>query len=356
MSKISDYKFCTSILKIACKAAKCSFVDMVVYFDDTGFIGLKDNAIYIGLPINLSATFANVIFVYLDNFKQIHGKEIFNSSEQKNTTCLLIANFIRKLSDAEDGVVESFPNEPVAQRLYQNRFVWILMQDLICPAYLVPLKNHRVICCPSPSLDISGCFEEKCDYSDELSVFVNTDVEYKPCLYAGLLLSSIECHGLEPHVVVQEIIESNLYDLLVGVAKLAFDSDQSVNDFLSFLVTFAGLENKLESIVENAPDILSGDSVIMYKNAQHASNYFTDSSWWYFGLLEKMLESVRGSDWTTYKNLMPHLRETWDQIHEARRKKGRDGLSYEALLRVKSKEDDKDPRILEVLLGNNRVW
>jgi hypothetical protein len=81
------------------------------------------------------------------------------------------------------------------------------------------------------------------------------------------------------------------------------------------------------------------------------------SSWWYLGLLEKMLGVSRGSDWSTYKSLHPFFQELWDKIEKARIKKGREGLSYEALLRIKSKENDpKNVKVIEKMLASDRVW
>jgi len=358
VKQVTDYKFCTAILRRACNGAGCLFVDVPVCFDDeSGFVGLRNGQIWIGSPKKLGETFANIIFVYLKNFREITGKEVFGSPSQSDSSSLLIANFIRKLTNRTDDSLNLSFDEPIVQRLYQYRFVWLLMQDLVCPAYAIPVNNHRIICYDAPKFDIADCFEEIQGEERSLTVFVNAGIEYEPCLFAGLFLASIECHKLDPAKIVQELLESGLRQHFIGLAKLAFQKDEEVDDFIAFLLTFTRLDNKVELIIDKKADILSGDIFSLYKESQHQRN-FSDSSWWYFGLLEKMLESVRGADWTTYKTLTPYLREMWDKIHEARRKKGRDGLNYEALLRIKNKEMDKDehPQILEVLLGNNRVW
>ena len=45
-----------------------------------------------------------------------------------------------------------------------------------------------------------------------------------------------------------------------------------------------------------------------------------------------------------------------EKIKKARRKKGRDGLNYEALLRVQFGENKEEPRIMESLLALDRIW
>lgn len=352
--KVTDYKFCAAILRQACKSVRCVFVDVPVCWDDDGFAGVRNGRIYIGHPKTIAQSLANITFVYLKHFKEITGINVFNSKEQENAVSLLIANFIRKLTTRLDDISD-IGSEPVVQRLYQYRFVWLLMQDLICPIYSIPIINHRVIYYNTPKFDISGCFEDNQEEGETLSSFLNSGISYDPCLFAALFLASLECHGLNPAKVVQDILESDVKGHFVGFAKLAFKDDMEVDDFVDFVLTFTNLENKIEIMIDKTANILSGDMILLYKESQHQRNA-SDSSWWYFGLLEKMLESVRGADWTTYKSLTPYLREIWDKIHAARKKKGLDGLNYEALLRVKSKETDESPRILESLLGSDRVW
>jgi hypothetical protein len=293
--------------------------------------------------------------LYLKHFEAIVGTQLFKEKERENLVCLVIANFIRKLANGEQGLLDV---EPTAQRLYQNKLVWLLMKDIICPVFQVPIINHKVLCYGTACFDISGVYKKDDvnddDDKDEISVFLNAQIEYLPCRDASLFISSIKRHGLDTALVISELFDSEIYEQVEGLAKLAFTDDNSFIDFIYFVKTFSGNENSIEHILVKSQTI----NKKLHKKAQHPyyARNLTNGSWWYWGILEQMLESARGANWDTYKNLYPYLKEIWDKIHIARRKKGRDGLNYEALLRVKEKDDNRTPRILEALLGTTRVW
>jgi len=70
-----------------------------------------------------------------------------------------------------------------------------------------------------------------------------------------------------------------------------------------------------------------------------------------------MLEPARGADWSTHQLLKPYTEGVWKEINAEREKRGRAGMSYEALLRFKSGEvDPDDVYILEKTLASDRVW
>jgi hypothetical protein len=55
--------------------------------------------------------------------------------------------------------------------------------------------------------------------------------------------------------------------------------------------------------------------------------------------------------------LHPFFEELWNKIEVERKKRGRNGLSYEALLRIKDGEiDPKNVRVIEKMLASDRVW
>jgi hypothetical protein len=74
-------------------------------------------------------------------------------------------------------------------------------------------------------------------------------------------------------------------------------------------------------------------------------------------LTEKMLEPMRGSDWTPYYIYKPFTDELWQKIDAEKRRRGLAELPMELLLRVQSEEYHNDPDLtIQGLLADNRVW
>jgi len=284
---------------------------------------------------------------------------LFDSDTQKGDILLLTAGFLRSLSYSVNSFPESKPSEPVLNYLYRWAVVWTIMKDLICPAFQVPLKNSKVISFGSPFVDASIYADEKYMKKNDIVnhntpfIFCNSDIEYGPYVNAALLISAIKAHGLDPHEVISDIYYSELKGQLVGFADLAFVNSKKSNDFISLLLTMVGIENFSEDLIENSIKVAEAPDIIKY--AQSWDQVY--GNWWYLGLLERMLEPVRGSDWTTHQRLQPFLDALWSKIEKERKKRGRDDLNYESLLRVKDGEmDPKDVKLIEENLASERVW
>ena len=88
------------------------------------------------------------------------------------------------------------------------------------------------------------------------------------------------------------------------------------------------------------------------------------SQWWYLGLIEGMLQPVRGADWSTYETLEPYVKEFWDKVESIKQQKAKDGnpggVPFDQLLRLKSTQTvgyKVDPtRSIQDLLSSDRVW
>ena len=141
-------------------------------------------------------------------------------------------------------------------------------------------------------------------------------------------------------------MSSKYRDTLCGIAKISYQK-QDYLDFMTMLDCFAGKQ----------PDIKIPIKTSQYGGFASATGSGGHSSWWYMGLIQKMMDQVRGPDWTTYQTLQPQHKAVWDKVEEARRIQGRDGLSYQALLRVINGQNGKgDLDMMEKLLSSHRIW
>jgi hypothetical protein len=351
MPKVSDYVFCKYLIESACHRKSCSFFDFNISSEKDGLIGLLDNGtLSVGDSKSWAETNFRIIRVYFDNFEKITGQKLFTSEEEKTNVLACVASFFGEMSTNPSLLPEARSDEVVVRRLYQSPLLWILMKDIICPSYQIPINNIKIVMASSQECDIAHYVDK-----DEPFVFLNKDVECDSIRDAFALYSVIEAHGLHPMETIKELLLSPVKEKIMQTLDLAYPKESQANDFALVLYMFSGIENYSEQIMVSHNKV-SSSTDIMQKNAQIGST--GDSSFWYLGLVEKMLEPQRGSDWSTYEVLMPWFQEVQEKLNVARAEAGREGLNYEALLRTISGENDKKSNntLIENRLTPNRVW
>ena len=373
MLKISDFNIPCLILKSCCKALDCPFMDLELDFDldqddNCDNIYISSGKIHVSNPDSLSKLMLRIVFLYLHHFSEMFGKSPFVSDEQKNVTNGLITDFIGYLCKDE---LQNEKAESTIMRLSQFPIIWILMADIIQPVYEVEQKNTMIICTSCAYIDAAKYVGEndivsieKLNKCKEPFIFLNADLRNTPYQTAALFIEAIRAWGLEPYRVLQDILSSDLREKLVGAAKLAFDTDDKVYSFVVSLITLSGVSNQIEQLT-NPKDV--GKDLVKHisKFAQYGfGSDRSGNSWWYLGLIENLLSPTRGPDFTTHKSLEELAAPLRKRLAEERKKSGRDGLNYEALLEIKNKDEDekvdnphiKDISILEKLLSTDRIW
>lgn len=343
MYSLLDYKLVSSIIKSICKKVNVNFVDLEIIFDKNNKIAFEDNKIIIGNPDNLPLAMYRMIEMYVKNFEKICGKKITENDIHNFNILNALFNYLRYISFSLNGEKIKL-EKPVPQRLYQQELSWVIVKDIICPAYNKEINNCLVILYGTPWIDISFYFE---DEQKNKYIISNTDIGNEVVRQSSLLCDVIKLHGFFPNDLISKINKTEIFDKIYGVAKLAFEEKDSL-DFMNLLKVFSGCDNE-----ENIDKVLDNHEV---KTAQSVGANM-GSSWWFLGLIEKLLEPARGSDWSTYKELEPFYRELQQKIDEKRKKTGREGLTYEALLRINSGEvDPKDIKLIENNLASDRIW
>jgi len=334
MYNISNYKMVESILRSICKYHDVNFVDIEIKFDKEDKMGLMNGKLFVGKPRSLSLAMYRMISLYIMNFDSLHSKDVFCDDIYRFNLLNAVFNYFRKISFFQE------EKEGVKQRLYQQPLVWMIMKDIICPAFEVELKNCPLVLYSTPWVDVSYYAEdEKEDF-----VLLNTDISNEVIKQAALLCEVIALHGLNAKDVVSYISGTDILDKINGIAKLAFSCDHDASDFVIMLKVFAGLD-------------LDEEWKVLSTTIKTAQTSGPGASWWFLGIIEKLLEPVRGSDWSTYKELAPYYKEVQDKIDKARKEVGREGLTYEALLRVISGEvQPKDVKLIERNLASDRIW
>lgn len=353
--RISDFKLAEFFIRNVCKYNHASFVDMPVDFDDARTEGqVVRGKITVGHTSKLSQTIYQIVGAYIRNFPIIAETTAIPDEEQisiLNSVLAVLRDFTYS-AYRDNGITGG-----VTSRLNRDPFVWILIRDLVCPAWQVPLENLKIIAAKSPYVD-GARFVKEGDFPtlnvpEDHFLFVNLDFENQPVRSAFVFAEAIRGHGLEPAAVIHDLFaKEELRAKLVGMAKAAFLGTDAINTFITILAVIANYEDK-ESILLFEKNARWNSNTGIWSQAQ----YNGADAWWFVGLTEKMLEPARGPDWTPYEAMKPFTDELWSKVEAEKKRRGLTELPMELLLRVQSEQFHQRPDlIIQGLLSDVRVW
>lgn len=353
MFRISDFKLPQKLIEAACESKGVGFVDLEISFEDPKDVALSRNKLYIGSQDMMEGVYWEIIKGYFNNFNAIHGKRLFNSSKEAVVIYQQVNEFLDKIFRDTNRADGWRPDSPIVQRIYQYPLVWTLMKDFICPIEETEITNLKVIHYNSPVVDMARHFSSKDNKELELDnieedwIFLNSDCVYQPMEQASLFISALDAHGICSKELILKIKNNlYLYEKFEGIIYLYFLNEENKNEFINFVLTFSEVDNLSESLV-------SSDNI--EKNAQMAEP--SHSNWWFFGLIEKMLEPARGSDNQVHDSLESLRDVIQKRVLKVRERSGREGASYEKLLRALDEEESEGKYVvLEKELSSDRLW
>lgn len=350
--KISDFKIAEYLLKLICSINNCKFVDLSIKVGEIE--GLYGENIYIKETKNVGQTIYKIIKIYIENSKKIVKKDILSGKNEKSDFLIFLSNFLRGLIYSESKVyIED--DELTLQHLYQRPLVWLIMKDLICPIFDVPLKDVKIVTGTTPYVDIAKYYKEN-ELKDENYPFIFVNEISNPVIRnAFILIETIKFYNLSPHVVIKELLESNLNEKLRGLLKIVFVEDRDVEEFISVIVSILGLK------ILSFNEILGENKIEKSAQAQSAEH---PTTWWYLGVIEEQLENVRGSDWSTYEILNKYVKDFWNKVEKVKSDKAKkgnpEGVPFDVLLRLKADQtvscEIDHNKTLQALLSSDRIW
>jgi len=342
--KISDFAIVCKALQILCKRLDCDFVDLPVTFDNEDDSCFKDGGICLKKGGNLLDTMASIYSLYVNSLASICGRNIDNI-ECRNSLLTFFLSLLRDFK-TQYGRSSSFDeNDLIAMRLDQFHVVWMLLKNIFCPYKCIPLINVKIIAKSSGQFDAALAVDEEDPY-----IFVNLDIEKDSVRSAFLLVESLKLmldKEDSAEAVIRELF-SNYFmkERLIDFLGVAFVSDEEVSNFLATLAILC----QSQELEDTAVSLGKKE----FKTAQ-TSPYV--GNFWFLGLTEKMMESVRGADWSTTKNLKDFSKDLWDRVEEERKSRGLTEVPFEMLLRVQSEELTTPPgQTMQSLLSKTRIW
>ncbi|KKM62412.1 hypothetical protein LCGC14_1521930 [marine sediment metagenome] len=357
MSKVSDFKLAESVLRAICNSKGVSFADLDLDFEEDDNLDL--NCINVGGTKNVVHTIYRIVDEYL-NIMEVDDRPLFEDEVKKGDFLLNFASELRNLF-YKDINFSAHLEELTIQSLYQRPFIWVLMKDLICPIFNVPLDNIKIVCGKNPYIDIAKFYKEGDVKSVEGKsypfIFVN-DIDCQVVQNAFIFVEVLKAYNLEPIVVVKEILQTDLLEKLKGLLKIAFSNDQAEKKFIFVLTNILNI-----NLLDFIPQKGARSTFNLEKYAQMVSPEIS-SQWWYLGVLERMIEPIRGTDWSTHQVLEKYHQDFWDRVEKIKQKREANGkdkeVPFDLLLRIKSKQTASYPedydKTLQSLLSSSRIW
>lgn len=349
VTRISNYLLVTKALQILCKRLDCDFVDLPVVFEEVDAPSLRDEQIVIPKGKSVLDTMASIYSVYINALGSISGRNIGSMDARYS----LMRYFISMLADfkTQYGKSHEEDNEVINMRLDQFHAVWMLIKNVFCPYKGFKLQNIRVVAKKSYELDAVV----QADNNGEPYLFVNLDIEKTSVRSAFLLVEALRIMMKpeeSPEALIREMF-SNFFmrERITDFLGLAFSEDEEVANFLAVLALIC----QSKDLEEASLGMKKMDKLKTAQSSTAANPYA--GNFWFLGLTEKMIDSVRGPDWSTTESLKDFSKDLWEKVELERRARGMSELPFELLLRVQSKELVTSPNLtLQQLLSKTRVW
>jgi hypothetical protein len=356
-SKVSDFKLAESVLKSISIEKGIPFIDVSLDFalDSDNDI----NSLFIGSSKNTVHTTYKIVDKYISMMEKIN-KPLFESVEKKENFLINFSSELRALIYQGEGFSD-YLDELTSGTLYQKSLIWILLKDIVCPVFNLTLKNVKTICGENSYIDIAKFYNNGEVKDSEGNSYSFIFINYIDCPVvqnAFVFVEALRAYEADPIVVIKDILQTELCDKFKGLLRLAFDDNKKVEKFIFVLANIVGID-----LFKMMPQKESKSSFGMKKYAQIISPEVS-SQWWYLGVIERMMERARGTDWSTYETLEQQQNEFWDKVEKVkmeRQAKGKDKeVPFDLLLRLKSTDTTDartDPtKTLQELLSSERIW
>jgi hypothetical protein len=354
-NKVSDFKIAESIIRKLCKRNNVGFIDVPISFDNQ-----VEGSLFIDNVKNIAHTTFKIVAEYVDKSMDIINVQLMPTEQARDEFFIILASNLRSMMYGDD-VSGEFADDPHSLRLYQYPLVWILLKDIICPIYNKNIINLKVINDGSAEIDIAKYYKKE-EIPSELEmeesfIFVNI-INNRTIQNAFIFIEALKALDLSPIEVIKDIYETDLYEKYHGLLELALDGEEEITDFECAIRTHFGLD--FYGLITKKVACIHPQFMKMAQNSVPG----LPNQFWQLGVLEKMIEPFRGSDWSVYKGLEPYVKEFWDKVEDVRKtrvKKGHDsGVPFDLLLRIKSKQtvdNETDvTKTIQSLLSSDRVW
>lgn len=293
--KVSEYRVLTKMLKNFFLIKGEKFVDLNL--DD--FVEEQNS-------ISLKEKYLHIINLYEKKFQNIFD----------NNAVAMLAKYVEFIFKYEE-------EEIYVQRLSQNTLAYNICKNILCAMYPDLDIDLKLLRGDFNYLDISEAFSEVNINGDkENFIYVNSTINEK-VKDLFFVLEVLKYNNKNTDSFMDVVCNTPVSEKLRGMLKLHFKDDSDVELFMSMLLFMSGRSYKNSNI-----------RLAQYTNDFNYHGTF--NSFWFLGLVEKMLEPFRGTDNTVKDALDPYTESFWNNVFKIKMKKG-ESPSMEELLRIKNK-------------------
>lgn len=210
-----------------------------------------------------------------------------------------------------------------------------LFFDIVCPVFEVSHSNKLYLNFDKKT-SYEVCIKNNCAYLSMMNM-------HNPIGDFIILESMMRINDCDPKQIFNKVISRNQINNLFFSSIRDFYQD----DFSFALFVFMCCM-KYDIAYNFDYSILHSE--IGIKTAKK----YNDPPFWIFGLIEKMLESHRGPDFSVKMVWDPYVAQTYKMIEDARREKKISGTTLEFMLRVLNSNEDGKKNLIEKVLEDNR--
>jgi len=350
-TSVNDFVLAKFILQFLCDKRNVTYHNIELSFNKE-----EDNKLYIGKTKNVFHTVFCIVSKYINCSQKILGREFFVDEIQKQNFLTSLSINLQEIMKNKESFYSSL-GSPIRQTLYRYSLIWIIMKDIICPMFQIPLKNIDVIVDNMPNIDFCKFYDklDKKNNSDISSCIVINDINNPILLNACLFISVLNSYDLDPSSVIKSVLESSMRDKFLGLLKISLENDCKVKSFMLFLIMFCGLKYKDVPNNDKFYNFIKEAQLQPYDTTGHGTGQF-----WFLGLIEGLLEGYRGNDWSITKALGPKIDVFWNKVKKIEKERKGNVLPLSSLLFLKNEDYDlnnKDcTKTIQSLLEDERIW
>jgi hypothetical protein len=326
MNSVSEMVLASALLRVYSRWAGGDMPNISVSSDGEGLPCLSGSSMRVAGDTTARQSFLACCSEVLANSEKHFG---FVSDPQEAQSyqafCIGLASLI--YSDPRPPMPDScsFGCKPAA---------FVILRDSVCPILGIPFEEMHVCTCQMPGDAVcdSGCVYISNEINDpvvETALIINYYIKRHDARLVSVLVKDVS---------FREYVKSFLSDVYGGASHSLL---------LFLLCSINGLD-----VEYFGSDVFNSAGASGVKTAQQASSF------WLFGLIEKMLTPSRHVDAKIHQHWAPVVDILYASIDKERRRKGLTGAPLEFMLRVQSggAPHGASTGVVQSMLEDSRSW
>jgi hypothetical protein len=327
--EISDFSLSKIFLQSYCNQKNVPFKELPVFIDEgTAEIVDRDDIIYINGSENICDTSYRIIKQYLEKSKYLYGENILDMS-----VLSIIKKYLDEVYDTDNNPEEL---EPFQRSLYQNPFLWILFDNIICPGFNIQSKNIPMIMVSHPYIDVSLLVSKDDENYILVNVLGNENIQD-----AFTFVSILEYYEIDKTEFMRDLLSGDIFQIFINFV-IDIRGRYGASDFIDCIIniidknlyTYLPLEYKNDVGIKQAQQLLDSDMF---------------NPWWILGITEQMLAPAQRPNPQVYFNTEKPVIEFWKEVSKKMKGKDPKSTTIEKLLQYRVEHEATDSEVAKTI-------